>query len=234
VNTAFRSKELKQTCLLLDFDEQAHSMGLYSGYEWEENELQWSDGEGVTLAIGRTNANIQCNWSVFGNVLFDCPPSITSADNFIRFLQNHNLNIDVWVIPVESRTSIMGAGTISKVIKSAFPDTRVVLVGNRFNSSALTQSDRAEMARLPFVELYKQVIPQGQEITKFEQQGGKPVWEHYKGKQWTVRMRDFCEWLLRGASHRETFVNTENQTMDKHREIFVTSKTSRKREYGKF
>ena len=157
VNTAFRSLELKRKLLLLDFDEQKNSMQLFSGYCWS-NEPMYNEDDYIWLVNGNVG-RINCNWSEFDNILFDCPPSYLSADSFMNFLQNHNLSVDLWVVPVESRTSISGATTVTSKIRQYYPNSRILIVLNRCASGEITQADRMEIARFPNIELSKIIIP---------------------------------------------------------------------------
>jgi len=65
---------------------------------------------------------------------------------------------------------------------------------NRCVNNTLTQHDRAEAAKFPDVELYKQVIPIAKEgFTAFEHNGGRAVWEFYPRKQTSTKIKNFCD-----------------------------------------
>jgi len=229
VNTAFRYQEKKRKLLMVDFDEQSNAMQLFTGYACDGKSYWQDDKNLVTISAGFFEG-IQ-NWS--GDVIFDCPPSYASGRFFIDFLVKNGIHIDLWIIPVESRSSMLGAGTIIGVIRSVYLNSRIVLVGNRVNSSDLTVNDRVEMARFPNVELYNQIIQRATETNKFEQIGGKPVWVFYKGQHWAIRMRDFADWVLSGApSTGFTFVNDGNPPIDMDRSAFINTKSTSRREYG--
>ena len=229
VNTAFRSKEMKKTLLLLDFDEQRNSMQLYSGYAWE-NEGEWQEDAYVKLLMA--NSDMAISVGSFENIPFDCPPSYSSADTFIRFLQKNGIGIDIWVVPIESRTSISGANTVVKKIRTIFPSSRVVLVLNRCVSGDITQADRTEAAMFPNIELCKIIIPVSNVgLTMFEQKGGKPVWLYYKNRAAT-RMKMFCEALLRGMPYSIVIRNEADVIVDETRKSFAIQPIRRKMDYG--
>jgi len=232
VNTAFRSRELKKRLLLLDCDEQCNSLQLFSGYDWSK-EQKWTSDNYVMLGIGHSNVKLNIE-DRFDNILFDCPPSEQSATNFLSFLQKNGLNIDIWIIPIESRMSITGADTIIHKIRKAFPQARIVLVFSRCVSGEVTQADRAEAARFPNVELCKIVIPASSVgLNKFEQRGGQAVWYYYTNRTAT-RMKMFCETLLKGMPIASVFVNGNNTEIDADRKLFITTPINKRVEYGKW
>jgi hypothetical protein len=234
VNTAFRYAEKKRHLLLVDFDEQKNSLQLFSGYSWDGSSSCYKHNSGFVIVSTGVFPGIV---SFTGDIIFDCPPSFHSSNVFIDFLSTQNINIDVWLIPVESRTSILGADTITHNIRSKYPSARIVFVMNRCSSNVLSQKDRLELVRYPGVELYNQVIPQASGgLTKFEQTGGTAVWNIYKGTQCSVRMRDFCDWIIGGCSSRQTFKNSENVDVsnDRNRSVFINTLPGRRRNYGEY
>jgi hypothetical protein len=110
---------------------------------------------------------------IASDILFDCPPAFTDAGVFIKWLVEHSLEVDLWIIPIESRTNMMGAEFLISRIRKSFPSPRLVLVMNNCPGSSVTERDRAEAAKFPNVELYSQIIPRhSMGFRAFDQGGG--------------------------------------------------------------
>ena len=234
VNIAFRYAEKEKALALIDFDNQCNAMQLFSGFEWN-GELFWKNPHNDVVVFPGIFKEVN-NW--LGDVVFDCPPAFSESENFITHLRNYNIGIDVWIIPVISRTSFEGALSICYRIKSNYLSSRVVLVLNNCVNNKLTQHDRAEATKFSGVELYKQVIPQATcGLTNFEHNGGKSVWEFYRRKQFAIKMRDFCDWVLEGCPASETFSNGSTGIIsptDLQRKNFVSYSPNRKINYGNY
>ena len=248
VNTAFRYKEKKQQILLVDADLQHNSMQLISGYTWDgENEV-WRDPTELITATTELICGIR-NYPE--DVIFDCSPSFEASKTFIGYLQEEKINIDLYLIPVNSRMSIIGADTIIKNIKQKYSDARVVLIPYNFENNTLSEKDRAQLVRFPNVEVYSQVIPHHNKgLALFEQNGGKPIWKFYSGSRFAVQMRELADWIRCGCINEITRVKGKekiggvinsskilNESGDKAlNEVlkeFVKTKSNKWREYGK-
>ena len=120
-------------------------------------------------------------------------------------------------------------------IRYHFPDSRIVFVFNRCNNDEITQKDRTQVAKYPGIEVYDQVIPQssaGSGLGLFEQKGGKPIWKFYPKYTVSLRMRDFCNWVVNGCIGH-TIKNNESQVeLDNYRTAFINTKSNKKRQYG--
>jgi len=115
-------------------------------------------------------------------------------------LKDAGIKIDIWHIPVESRTSIKGADTISRNIISAFPDSRLIMIPYKFSNNVLTQKDKAELVQYKGAELYDQIIPlYSSGLTEFEQNGERPVWEIYSRTSFATAFKEYCRWTYRGC-----------------------------------
>jgi len=236
VNTAFYYKECLYRVLVADVDQQYNSFQLLSGFTWNYEDTIWTDETGLITVASEKEPDYIQKWyrNHFGDIIFDCPPSYGSANDLIKYLTSLGINVDVWFVPLDIRTSIEGAGTMVKIIRHAEPDSRIVIVGNRINSSEHTINDRTEIARFSDVEVYNQIIPQADDISLFQQQGGKPVWEFYGKTQFAIQVREFARWIRFGAKSLHTFKNVTDQEVDADRDIFIKTKVKARRKYGDY
>jgi len=197
VNIAFYYKENMKQLLLVDYDGQHNSMDLFSGYSWNGEEIWYDNTELIALTPVMDSRFIK-NYPA--DVIFDCPPSIEANGDFIKYLYSTDIMIDIWLVPVEDRTSISGAATIHRNIKNIFPNARVIYVPYNVPNNNWTQRDRAEIMRYSDVEIYNQVIPRySQGISQFRQEGGLPIWEFYKRTRFASAMKEFCYWVYNGC-----------------------------------
>jgi cellulose biosynthesis protein BcsQ len=248
VNTAFRYQEKKKRLLLVDTDLQHNSIQLISGYTWDGEDVIWYDSSGlITVTTGLVSG--MRNYP--DDVIFDCSPSFESSKIFIEYLQNEKINIDVFLVPVNSRMSIIGADTIIKNIKQKYSDIRIVLIPYNFENNILTEKDRAQLIQFPNVEVYSQVIPRHSKgLALFEQNGGKPIWKLYAGTRFAVQMRELSDWIRCGCTDEITRIKgkekiggvlNNNKILNEFGEVvlnktlkqFIKTKSNKWREYEK-
>jgi len=243
----FYYREQRKKVLLVDLDGQHNAIDYVSGYTWDGEDI-WYDKLGLIAATTNFNSHFIRNYP--GDIVFDCPPSIEANTNLIRMLKDSGIRIDVWHIPVESRTSIKGADTIRRNIISAFPDSRLIMVPYKFSNNVLTRKDKAELVQYRGAELYDQVIPLfSLGLTEFEQNGERPVWEIYSRTSFAIAFKEYCKWTCKGCP-----VETLNRNKKRvgggifgkaSREIgkavlmeitrkFIETSNNKKREYGEY
>lgn len=196
VNIAFYYKESKKQLLLVDYDKQHNSIGLFSGYSWQGEEV-WRSSDGIISICTKLDATLMKYCS--SDMLVDCPPSYESSEMFMNFLQKEGINIDVWLIPVNSRNSMLGADTMTRKIRAFFPNARVIWFQYMCENNIFSKNDREELLRADNVFVYDEPIPYKSGFNAYEQEGGKPLWKFFKGTHFGVKVYDFCKFVYSGC-----------------------------------
>lgn len=217
-SVAFLAKEKRVSYCLLDNDRQRNAMQWLSGHTWTGQQSSLFISKEVLITTD-VNIAVQSN-----NLIIDCSPGYGQLDSISK------LDIDVYIIPVESRFSIGGAYEMTDKIFSINTNSRIILVMNKAKNSAVTQIDRIEIAKMEGIELWKYAIPEagrGDGIRKSEQQGIAP-WRgnlvHNSGR----RLKDLAGYILVGCPSVGTYKGVEKKIFAEERVI------SRGGNYGKW
>ena len=185
----FRAMELDQEVTIVDADRQHTSMDWLTNGKWDGNSTVEVSSVKLTTDIREADGDL---------VIIDCPPAFEVVENYP--------DVDIWIVPVSGRFSVMGAMTVIDEIKAINKSSRIVLVANmvdintKFGNAQLKEIKKLE------IELFKLQIPRHDIVGKAEM-ATKAAWAiPYGSRSLTSQnLLAFAEWVLNGCKSRGVY-----------------------------
>ena len=190
VHVGFRAMETGQEITVVDADRQHNTMDWLTRGKWDGN---------ATIEIGSVKLTTDIR-EINGReiIIIDCPPAFEVVENYP--------DVDIWIVPVSGRFSVMGAMTVIDEIKAINSKARIVLVANmvdmhtKFGNAQLKEIKKLE------IELFKLQIPRHDIVGKAEM-STKAAWAvPYGSRSLTSQnLLSFSEWVLSGCKSRGVY-----------------------------
>jgi len=193
----FRAIEKKQKLMVYDVDSrQGNTIDWLTGGNWDGNAtVQLTPYVWVTTDNNDTEGHEL--------VVIDCPPTFQVVEKFD--------DVDVWLVPVSGRFSVMSAMNVIEEIRQIERKPRIVLVSNMVDTR--TEFGRTEINEIKKlgVELFKFHIPRHDAIRKAEM-AAMPAWKVPYGTRSmaTQHLMIFADWVLNGCSEKGVYSKDSN------------------------
>jgi len=189
-HVGFRAMETKQSITVVDADKQSNAMDWLTGGDWDGN----STVEVGSLTITKDIRDIEAD----ALVVIDCPPSFEVVQNYP--------DVDVWIIPVNGRFSVIGSMTVIDEIKAINPKARIVIIANMVDVSTKFGKAQLDEIKKIGVELYKLIIPRHDIVGKAEI-ATQSAWSIPYGSRSLAaqNLKLFAEWVLNGCKVRGVY-----------------------------
>ena len=188
-HVGFRAMETKQCITVVDADRQNNSMDWLTGGEWDGNSTVERGSVKVTNDILEAEGDL---------VVIDCPPAFEVVQNYP--------DVDVWIIPVNGRFSVIGSMTVIDEIKNINPNARIVLIANMVDASTKFGKVQLDEIKKIGVELFKLIIPRHDIVGKAEI-ATQSAWSIPYGSRSLAaqNLKLFAEWVLNGCKVRGVY-----------------------------
>jgi chromosome partitioning protein len=187
-HVAFRAIEKGRSITFVDADQQQNSISWLAGHEW--------DGEGYSSG-SVTVTNDMAALSSGGDIVVDAPPAWDVARKLSA--------TDLWIIPVNGRFSVAGAGYVVDQVKELRSSARIVLVANMADVGTKFGRYEVDEAKKLGCEIFKLTIPRHEVIRRAEMTG-LPCWKVPYGTRATATQNILllADWVLDGCQDRGT------------------------------
>ena len=188
-HVGFRAMETKQFITVVDADRQNNTMDWLTGGDWDGNSMVEIGSMKVTNDILDADCDL---------VVIDCPPAFEVVQNFP--------DVDVWIIPVNGRFSVVGSMTVIDEIKAINTKARIVLIANMVDANTKFGKAQLEEIKKIGVELYKLIIPRHDIVGKAEI-ATQSAWSIPYGSRSLAaqNLKLFAEWVLNGCKARGVY-----------------------------
>jgi len=185
----FRAMETNQSITVVDADRQNNSMDWLTGGEWDGNSTVERGSVKVTNDILEADGDL---------VIIDCPPAFEVVQNYP--------DVDVWIIPVNGRFSVIGSMTVIDEIKAINTNARIVLIANMVDASTKFGKVQLDEIKKIGVELFKLIIPRHDIVGKAEI-GTQSAWSIPYGSRSLAaqNLKLFADWVLNGCKVRGVY-----------------------------
>ena len=186
----FRAMDTGRAITIVDADRQSNTMDWLTKGSWDGNSTVEVGSVKITKDIREINSD--------DLVVIDCPPAFEVVANYP--------DVDVWVVPVNGRFSVMGSMTVIDEIKAINPKARIVLLANMVDMSTRFGKTQLEEIKKLEVELYKLIIPRHDIVGKAEM-STKACWAvPYGSRSLTSQnLKMFAEWVLDSCKVRGVY-----------------------------
>ena len=148
----FRAMETGRAITIVDADRQNNAMDWLTNGSWDGNSTVEIGSVKLTKDFGEIDSN--------DLVVIDCPPAFEVVSNYP--------DVDIWIVPVNGRFSVMGSMTVIDEIKAINPKSRIVLIANMVDMGTKFGKKQLEEIKKLEVELYKLIIPRHDIVGKAE------------------------------------------------------------------
>jgi len=188
-HVGFRAMETNQSITVVDGDRQNNSMDWLTGGEWDGNSTVEKGSVKLTNDVLEAEGDL---------VVIDCPPAFEVVQNYP--------DVDIWIIPVNGRFSVIGSMTVIDEIKAINPTARIVLIANMVDAN--TKFGKAQLGEIKKigVELFKLIIPRHDIVGKAEI-AAQSAWSIPYGSRSLAaqNLKLFAEWVLNGCKVRGVY-----------------------------
>lgn len=187
----FRAIEKGLAVTIIDADRQHNAIDWLTNGNWDGN----SEVTNGSVTITTDTSGIDDN---DGLVVIDCPPAFDVVDDF--------RTVDIWLVPVGNRFSMIGAMNLLLTIKSIQINPRVVLIPNMVDfKTQFGQTKLREINKLG-IEVFRVSIPRHDTVGKAEM-SAKAVWKIPYGMRSLAaqNLLYFSEWVLTGCKEKGVY-----------------------------
>lgn len=189
-HVGFRAIEKHQVITILDADRQHNAIDWMTGGNWDGN---------ITITNGAVTVTTDAqSIDNSGLLVIDCPPAFEIVENF--------RDVDIWLVPVGNRFSMMGAMTLLAEIKEIQINPRVVLIPNMVDLKTPFGTAKMKEIHKLGIEVFKYSIPRHDAVGKAEM-SAKAVWQIPYGIRSLAaqNLMVFADWVLSGCKEKGVY-----------------------------